>query len=166
MVELKEFKELLANAGPEEWKDIPDIDLYMDQVVSYMARQHIGLGQGGDEALTSAMINNYIKHGLLPRAKGKRYSREHIGYLTVICLLKQVISVTETGSLLQKEVESSSIEELYRKYRDIVKKTFRSAADEIDPDADENALLEQALTMAVSGYADILCCRKIIESLK
>ncbi len=100
MDKIKEFKEQLTAARPEDWEQIPDIDLYMDQVISYMTRQHIGLELENEETLTSAMINNYIKSGLLPRAKGKKkYNREHIGYLTAICLLKQVLSVGETGVL-------------------------------------------------------------------
>ena len=58
MDKIKEFKEQLRNARPEEWEQIPDIDLYMDQVISYMTRQHIGLGLENEETLTSAMINN------------------------------------------------------------------------------------------------------------
>ncbi|MFR8330973.1 MAG: DUF1836 domain-containing protein [Oscillospiraceae bacterium] len=62
----------------------------MDQLISYMPRQLIHYGEG--EALTSAMVNNYIKDGALPRADGKRYSRTHLAYLTAICALKQVLS--------------------------------------------------------------------------
>ena len=43
MDKIKEFKEQLTAARPEDWEQIPDIDLYMDQVISYMTRQHIGL---------------------------------------------------------------------------------------------------------------------------
>ena len=166
MDEIKEFKEMLANAGPEEWKDIPDIDLYMDQVISYMARQHIGLGPAGDETLTSAMINNYIKSGIMPRAKGKKYNREHIAYLTSICLLKQVLSVSETGFLLERATAETPVEDLYKKYRENVKKIFSETADGIDPDTSEDELLGQAVRMAVVGYANIICCKKIIDSIK
>ena len=124
MEELKLFKEQLKNMRPEGWDQIPDIDLYMDQVISYMSRQHIGLEPLGDESLTAAMINNYVKHGLLPRAKGKRYSREHLAYLTAICLLKQVLSVSETGALLEKEMEHSDIRTFYDQYLEILDETF------------------------------------------
>lgn len=70
----------------------------MDQLISYMPRQLIHYGEG--EALTSAMVNNYIKDGALPRADGKRYSRTHLAYLTAICALKQVLSVKDAGALL------------------------------------------------------------------
>ena len=50
------IKKMLEEKRPNNWEDIPDIDLYMDQVLSYMTRQHVGLEL--DENLTSAMVNN------------------------------------------------------------------------------------------------------------
>ena len=79
---INELVSRLENSRPESWDKIPDIDLYMDQVIGYMKRQHIGLECEGEETLTPAMINNYMKSSLLPRAHGKKYDREHIGYLT------------------------------------------------------------------------------------
>lgn len=164
MENLKEFTERMEVAGPEEWKDIPDIDLYMDQVISYMTRQHIGLDE--DETLTSAMINNYIKNGLLPRAKGKRYDREHIGYLTAICLLKQVLTVKETGILMTSEMENKDIETFYNQYRDLVKSTFASVSSSVRSEESKEELVNQAMQMAVSGYAEILACKKILEEIE
>lgn len=66
----------LAQERPDRWESLPDIPLYMDQVVSYLARQLISFGEG--DSLTPAMINNYIKDGLLARANGKKYDQEHL----------------------------------------------------------------------------------------
>ena len=82
MEELKELKERLETQRPAEWDALPDLSLYMDQVIGYMPRQLIQYGEG--EGLTSAMVNNYIKDGLLPRAEGKRYGKVHLAYLTAI----------------------------------------------------------------------------------
>ena len=54
--ELAELKRQLMEQRPDGWDDLPDIPLYMDQVVSYLARQLSGFGEG--DTLTSAMINN------------------------------------------------------------------------------------------------------------
>ena len=165
MDKLREFKDKMATVRPEDWNNIPDIDLYMDQVISYMQRQHLGLELDGDETLTSAMINNYIKNGLLPRAKGKRYDREHIGYLTAICLLKQVLTVNETGILLNKEMENQGIEEFYDGYKELIGNVYEIVAESIDCEAGEEELVQQALRMAVSGYAQILACKKILQEI-
>ena len=163
MRELDEFKDKLRHARPEQWDLIPDIELYMDQVISYMTRQHIGLELDGDENLTSAMINNYIKSGLLPRARGKKYNREHIGYLTAICLLKQVLSVSETGALLRQQMENRSVEDFYRHYTEILDEEFSRTADEIGDGSDKEELMQVALRMAVSSYAQMRSCKKILE---
>ena len=93
--EIRELKERLERERPVEWEAFPDIGLYMDQLISYMPRQLIHYGEG--ESLTSAMVNNYIKDGAMPRAEGKRYSRTHLAYLTALCALKQVLSVKDAG---------------------------------------------------------------------
>ena len=91
MEEIEELKRRLAEERPQEWDAFPDIGLYMDQIISYMPRQLIHFGD--EDSLTSAVVNNYIKDGMLPRTEGKRYNRTHLAYLTAICALKQVLSV-------------------------------------------------------------------------
>ena len=91
MEELNELKRRLEQERPAAWNELPDIALYMDQIIAYMSRQLIRFDQ--DEKLTPAMVNNYIKDGLVPRADGKRYGPVHLGYLTAMCALKRVLSV-------------------------------------------------------------------------
>ena len=165
MERMEELKQQLESLRPEEWDKIPDIDLYMDQVIAYMKRQHIGLALGDEEQLTSAMINNYVKSGLLPRAKGKKYNREHIGYLTAICLLKQVVSVGEAGVLLSRQMVHQDIRTFYESYTGILDEAYSELAGKIDPDAGEEALEELALQLAVESYARKLACKTIIGIL-
>ena len=115
MEEIRTLQERLEQERPAEWDALPDIGLYMDQLISYMPRQLIHYGEG--EALTSAMVNNYIKDGALPRADGKRYSRTHLAYLTAICALKQVLSVKDAGALLAAAREGREPEGLYELFR-------------------------------------------------
>ena len=102
----KQLEEELRTERPAPWDQIPDIDLYKDQLTEYLKRQHIGFAMNVEDPLTSAMINNYIKVGVLPRANGKRYDRTHIAYLTAVALLKQVLSVQETGELIGLGLET------------------------------------------------------------
>lgn len=69
MEELHELKSRMEQERPARWEELPDLALYMDQIISYMPRQLIHFDQG--ETLTSAMVNNYIKDGLVPRADGQ-----------------------------------------------------------------------------------------------
>lgn len=163
--QLEQFKNKLLTQRPTDWEQIPDIDLYMDQVISFMVRQHIGLSEAGDESLTSAMINNYVKSELLPRARGKKYNREHIGYLTAICLLKQVLSVSETGVLLKERMCHQDIKAFYADYRETLDEIFSQTAEKLDTAASREELSRSALQMAVSAYAQIITCKEILHSL-
>ena len=98
MEELEDLKRRLEGDRPAAWSELPDIALYMDQLISYMPRQLIHFD--GGESLTSAMVNNYIKDGLVPRAEGKRYGPAHLGYLTAVCAMKRVLSVRDIGALI------------------------------------------------------------------
>ena len=89
MEELLDLKDRMERERPTPWEELPDLALYMDQIIAYMPRQLIRFGEG--ESLTSAMVNNYIKDGLVPRADGKRYGPVHLGYLTAVCALKKVL---------------------------------------------------------------------------
>lgn len=163
---MEEIKYILEEKRPAKWEEIPDIDLYMDQVLSYMTRQHAGLEI--DESLTSAMINNYMKKDLLPRTKGKKYSREHIAYLTAICLLKQVLSVTDTGKLLKAQVEMRSEEEIhsfYDKYIKTMDEEFKNVSERFCIPQDKKALSDTALRLAISSYAQKLACQQILKAL-
>ncbi|MGF6375818.1 hypothetical protein M2140_000888 [Clostridiales Family XIII bacterium PM5-7] len=165
MNKMNEFIKKLNTSRPEEWEQIPDIDLYMDQVIGYMTRQHIGLELDDEETLTSAMINNYIKSGLLPRAKGKKYNREHIGYLTAICLLKQVLSVGQAGVLLENQMEQRDIKDFYQHYKETLDVEFEKTAKLLEGHESDEELSQMALQLAISSYAQKLACQKILQSL-
>ncbi len=160
------IKKILEEKRPNSWEDIPDIDLYMDQVLSYMTRQHVGLEL--DENLTAAMVNNYMKKDLLPRAKGKKYDRQHIAYLTAICLLKQVLSVSDAGELLKlhiKEREEEQVRRFYEKYMETMDQEFCQISAAIEEEADQEQLADLALRLAVSSYGQKLACQQILEKL-
>ena len=133
----------------------------MDQIISYMGRQLIAY-EGGD-ALTPAMVNNYIKDGLLPRADGKKYSKPHLAYLTAICALKQVLSVKETRALLQAGGEDQDAERLYAAFFQELSLALDCTAELVDPDAPEEELARLALRFALRSYADKLACERILS---
>ncbi len=162
--ELGQLKEKLASERPVKWPEFPDISLYKDQVLSYMFRQLINFE--GDGQLTSAMINNYIKDGLLPRTDGKKYSREHLAGLTEICLLKQVLSVRDTGFLLKQELSKEDHEEFYTKFIQILDNSLRETAELINAQWDMEALSDMTLRLAVSSYCDKLACERLIEIMR
>lgn len=164
MDELRELKERLTEERPQAWEDFPDIGLYMDQIISYMPRQLIRYGDG--EALTSAMVNNYIKDGMLPRAEGKRYSRSHLAYLTAICALKQVLTVREASLLIGAGTQNKDNEYLYQYFTRELDKALAETAGALDENTAEKDLPKLALGLALRSYADKLACQRVLDVMQ
>lgn len=163
MEELKELKERLETQRPVDWESLPDLSLYMDQVIGYMTRQLIQYEAA--EGLTSAMVNNYIKDGHLPRAEGKRYSRTHLAYLTAICALKQVLPVRDAG-FLTGELAEEDAQGMYETFRRTLDTALADTAQRLDTDCEVQALSRLALTLALRSYADKLACERIIDLMR
>ena len=164
MKELTELIERLSSERPVDWDSLPDIELYRDQVLGYMKRQHSL--QPEDAQLTGAMINNYIKSGLLPRASGKKYTKDHLVYLTAICSLKQVLSVGETDALLKLQPNIADVQGFYEEYLLTMEEAFRETAGRLEEENSREQLAATALQLAISSYAHKLACEKILELLK
>lgn len=87
-------------------EDLPNIDLYMDQVTTFMEEQLASTKRyEGDKILTKTMINNYAKNKLLPSPEKKRYSREHLLMLIFIYYFKNILSISDIQALLSPITE-------------------------------------------------------------
>lgn len=97
----KIIEETMNNIFLIEQEDIPNIDLYMDQVTTFM-ENHLKNHKRNDEdkILTKTMINNYAKNDLLPSPEKKRYTKEHMLLLTLIYYFKSVMSINDIKKLL------------------------------------------------------------------
>lgn len=99
------------------WNELPDIDLYLDQVVNYLER-YLGMYSVSkeDKIITKTMINNYVKQGIIPAPQKKKYNRAHIAYLLVICILKQVYSINDIGRLISLTIEHYELSKAYNRF--------------------------------------------------
>ena len=120
----------------------------------------------GYVCMTSAMVNNYIKDGAMPRAEGKRYSRTHLAYLTALCALKQVLSVKDAGLLLAAASEGRPPQKLYEQFREELDRALDVTAGSLDGSAEAEELPGLALALALRSYADRLACQRILELLR
>ena len=165
MKEIKNLKDHLTQKRPDGWKELPDLALYMDQLISYMPRQLLATEEG--DALTSAMVNNYIKAGLLPRAEGKRYGRKHLAYLTAICALKPVLSMRELAELLSAVDHQHVIaEDWYGFFLGKLDQSMTAVADSLDEGAGEDDLPALALGLALDSYANKLACQRVLDIMR
>ena len=93
--------ERISEIGYVKPEDIPNIDLYMDQVTTFMEAQLAHSKRyKDDKILTKTMINNYAKNNLLPSPVKKRYSKEHLLVLIFIYYFKNILSINDIQTLL------------------------------------------------------------------
>lgn len=163
MEEIVKIKKMLERDRPENWDTLPDIELYMDQVVSYLPRQSVG---GKIPSMTSAMINNYVKDDLLPRACGKRYHKEHLIYLTAIGLLKNVLTVKDMKLLLDSEIREGEEAAFYEKFLKGIDEAFDTVEAEIDPELSEEELTVMAMRLALSSCAAKTACEQLLAVIR
>ena len=165
MEEMTALQELLRTRRPVAWDQLPDIPLYMDQVLSYMERQTIRADES--DTLTSAMVNNYTKSGLVPRAEGKKYSREHLAYLTAICILKRVMSARDMDLLLQEELrDRGKIDEGYTAFCASLDSALNLTADEMAARTGEESLADDAIHFALLSYAAGVASSRYVAALR
>lgn len=114
-------------------EDIPNIDLYMDQVTTFMEKQLAATKRyGDDKILTKTMINNYAKNKLLPSPEKKRYSKEHVLMLIFIYYFKNILSINDIQTLftpiVQKYFKSMTEKDMTYIYNEV----FSMEKDQIE----------------------------------
>ena len=94
------------------WKDLPELDLYLDQVLLYVNTVNQKAFPEQEKVLTAAMINNYVKHGQIQKPIKKKYNRTQIARLIILTTLKPVFpiqDIIEAVEYLVKNQESSEL---------------------------------------------------------
>lgn len=168
---------------------IPNIDLYMDQVTTFMdSNLQDSKRRSQDKILTKTMINNYAKNNLLPPPIRKKYSKDHILMLIFIYYLKNVLSINDIRTLLnplsEKYFSSNSstlsLEEIYKNIfqleseqfnslvKDVLKKFDRSKemyADETDKDREFLQTLSFVSMLSFDVYVKKQMIERIIDEM-
>ena len=169
--------------------EIPQIDLYMDQVTTFMEK-HLGelKRYPEDKVLTKTMINNYAKNNLLPSPLKKKYTQEHILLLVFIYYFKNLMSFTDIETVLSYITEhhfdtddESSPAEIYTKVfsmehgqmdrlKEDVKEKFEKAKETFPSGAEGSAEPENAESLQLFGFIcelafDVFLKKQMIERL-
>lgn len=177
---LKEFTEL-DYVHPE---DIPNIDLYVDQVTTFIESQLSSMKRNEDEKiLTKTMINNYTKNHVLPSPDKKKYSRDHVLMLILIYYLKSFLSIKDIQILLEPVTEKYfgteselSFYELYEALvalgngqakaliKDVVSKYNATQKSFMDAPEEDQEFLRNFGFICMLGF-DVYIKKMMIESL-
>ena len=166
-------REIRGNHSPQ-WVNLPELDLYMDQVIVLMEKYLDVFERGEDDKLvTPSMINNYVKMGLISPPENKKYSRNHIARLMVVCILKQILPITNITELINSQGEEMQIDELFDLFGEEQDQALVSVADYVDEniesltDEDEEQILSLlALKLTVTANANKLAAERIITLIK
>ena len=123
---LKSILEHISGMDYIKPEDLPNIDLYMDQVTTFMEDQLASTKRHDDDKiLTKTMINNYAKNNLLPSPEKKRYSKDHLLMLIFIYYFKSILSIKDIETVLapltEKYFPDGSSFELADIYKEVCK---------------------------------------------
>lgn len=102
------------------WEDIPDLGLYMEQVLSLLTEylDYLPPELKDEQFITAATINNYVRNRYMPKPFKKKYYRIHIAYLVMICTLKQSLTISTLTEMIPNGIPEEEVREIYTAYRE------------------------------------------------
>lgn len=108
------------------WEDFPAFELYIDQVIAFVC-DRLEIFRNDDEPLiTAAMINNYVKNGVLHPPVKKKYDRTHLAKLIVICISKRILELSQISDAIAVMSRGYEIAEGYNIFCDEVEYEVKS----------------------------------------
>ena len=126
---------LIAEQKLPRWDELPDLELYMDQVLSLIER-YLGKYPGFDrKGLTASMVNNYVKLGVMPPPVKKKYTRIHLAHLIMICVLKASLPIDLIRNLILKSVHDGEESEVYNKFCEDFETSVKNASNAVLTDS-------------------------------
>lgn len=131
---LEWWDSLVSGSTLPLWSELPEIELYMDQVINIIDRYLKAYSI--EKSLTPSMINNYVKNGIIPPPCKKRYGKSHLAYLIIICFLKQTLSISTIQKIIPCNLKENRIKELYNSFVDNQTTAYRYVTDQIKNVAD------------------------------
>ena len=181
---LQDLLDSLSKVDGVHPEDVPNIDLYMDQVTTFMdARLASSKRYEEDKILTKTMINTYAKNHLLPPPEKKKYSKEHMLVLIFIYYFKNILSINDIQTLLEPitkkyfhSEDGFSISDLYQEIfelerseigtvREDVVKTFEAARASFADAPEEDREFLQIFSFICMLSFDVYLKKQLIEEL-
>ncbi len=143
------------------WEELPDMELYADQVLSVVKKNVEFFNSEIEMVFTSNMINNYVKQKIVKPPQNKKYDRVHLAYFTAVCIFKQFMNISDLCDAIAFLMKKYSVKELYdifaNELENALKSTFDSKNFKINTyenEAKEIKIIRAAtLTFANLAYA-------------
>ena len=161
------LEKALENAAQEPWESIPDLGLYMDQVIGYLNSRLAFLTEEDEPLLSSSMVNNYVKAGILTRPKQKRYSREQLAELYMLCSLKQVLEIQDAADVSEEFTKNHTARDRYEALSLHQREAAEACRARLDAtEEDREAQIALAVKLAVEAALCRATAVRLIDTLR
>ena len=162
------WEHYLNNYKLPAWKELPDIGLYMDQVIALLGQylDFIPMEDSKDKPVTPTTINNYVRLKVMPAPDKRKYYRVHIAILIMIFTLKQGISINGLQQLLPSTADEEEIKNFYTSYVERLQEvgnfytaqTRAAVQDILDPQVTDEGVVENVIIQSIlqSGFSRIM----------
>lgn len=168
---LSGWAEELHNFHLPRWDELPDFDLYLDQMLQLLERYlKVFKTEEREPLVTASMVHNYVKLDLIPKPVKKRYTRKHMAFLIAITILKQVMTIPEIKKGILYQASISGIKGAYELFCEEQEYTLKKVSEEYIGEEtsskpphpeDEYLLVRNVVTAAAAKLA----AEKIVTSL-
>ena len=150
---LRKWEGFLQEYELPTWDMLPCIELYMDQVLVLLTQylNFLPREDGAENITTPAMVNNYVKMKVLPPPVKKRYSRVHLAYLIMVCMLKQTLGISLVQQILPADASEDTVHATYDAFVRMHKAVAAQFAAEVRAAASPALLSEEPADSAVGG---------------
>ena len=155
---LVRWERFLGSYHLPEWEELPQIELYLDQVIA-LVNNYLGCfvyDPAEEKLLTPSMVNNYVKLRLIPAPVRKKYGRKHIALLLMVCTFKQSLSMAAMSEMLPLDDEEQIHQEYVRfiaSYQRISRYVVQQAKASAEPIYDETSDTGTEVSDLVVGSA-------------
>lgn len=144
-------KQNTQNFHLPRWKEIPKLDLYLDQTVTLLEKELKNfICNKDDTIITKTMINNYVKQGLIKPPIKKKYNKIHIATLIVICILKQVYSINDISELIRLAIKTARINNAYDEFCNAIERAILYTFEGVEYKIPNDLIFEQYLLQSVA----------------
>ena len=114
---LDRWRKYMETYSLPTWEMLPDMELYMDQVISLVNRYLSLIPQDEtDPVITASAVNNYVRLRMMPAPERKRYSRRHMACVIMICALKQSLTLAEIQRILPRDMSEENVRQVYNDF--------------------------------------------------